>query len=50
MAVMLVSALAMVMLGKELMFDLADLLKRHMQLSRADIFDVNSMLRLFDEP
>lgn len=49
MAVMLVSALAMVMLGKELIFDLADLLKRHMQLSRADIFDVNSMLRLFDE-
>jgi flagellar biosynthetic protein FlhB len=48
MAVMLVSALAMVMLGKALVKDLGELLKGHLQLSRADIFDVNSMLRLFE--
>lgn len=48
MAVMLVSAMAMVMLGKEMITDLGELMKRHMQLSRADIFDVNAMLRLFD--
>lgn len=47
MAVMLVSAMAMVMLGQKLMTDLGELVKRHLIISRADIFDVNSMLRLF---
>ncbi|MBI3187858.1 MAG: EscU/YscU/HrcU family type III secretion system export apparatus switch protein, partial [Gammaproteobacteria bacterium] len=47
MAVMLVSAMAMVMLGKKLITDLGQLVERHLQISRADIFDVNSMLRLF---
>lgn len=49
MAVMLVAAMAMVMLGKEMIFDLGEMLKRHMQLGRADIFDVDSMLRLFEQ-
>ncbi|MDQ1362787.1 MAG: flagellar biosynthesis protein FlhB [Pseudomonadota bacterium] len=49
MAVMLVSAMAMVMLGKEMIADLGELMKRHMQPSRADIFDVSAMLRLLNE-
>lgn len=47
MAVMLVSALALVMLGKKLITDLGDLVQRHLQLSRADIYDLSSMTRLF---
>ena len=47
MAVMLVSAIAMVMLGKAIIFDLGDLLKQHLQISRADIFDAGALSRLF---
>lgn len=47
MAVMLASAVAMVMLGKAMIFDLGELLKQHLHISRADIFDVGAMSRLF---
>jgi flagellar biosynthetic protein FlhB len=48
-AVMLVSAFALLWLGKGMVLDLADLIKTHLTPSRAEIFDKEALLRFFDE-